>query len=75
MNALGRHLAVVEGAVHRRRLEDLAARVGVPIAEALAVDARFRQVEVARGYEAAVADLVVSVGLTAEELRREAGRG
>ena len=73
MNALGRRLAAVEDAVHRRRLEDLAARVGVPVAEALAVDARFRQVEVARGYEAAVADLTASVGVTADELLRGAG--
>jgi hypothetical protein len=75
VNALGRRLAAVEDAVHRRRLEDVAARVGVPIAEVVAVDARFRQVEVARGYEAAVADLAASVGLMAEELRREAGCG
>ena len=73
MNGLGRRLAAIEDAAHRRLLEDLAARVGVPIAEVVAVDARFRHVEVARGYEAAVADLAASVGLTAEELRREAG--
>ena len=73
MNALGRRLTAVEGAVHRRRLEDLAARLGVPIAEVVAVDARFRHVEAARGYEAAVADLAAAVGLTAEELRRGAG--
>ncbi len=73
MTALGRRLAAVEDAVHRRRLEALAARVGAPVAEVVAADARFRQIEVARGYEAAVADLAASVGLTAEELRRGVG--
>ena len=74
MNALVRRLAAIEDAAHRRRLEDLAARVGAPIAEVVALDARFRHIEVARGYEAAVADLAAMMGLTAEELRREAGR-